>query len=91
MSSSRACAECLRRAWLLVRLAGHLDNERERIAELLDRADEDLIEAVGGSRAAEVRAEWEAFDAGATSPSMAGPSKRGSGFFGAGAGGTVTA
>ena len=65
MSSSRACAECLRRAWLLVRLAGHLDNERERIAELLDRADEDLIEAVGGSRAAEVRAEWEAFDAGA--------------------------
>ncbi len=65
MSSSRACADCLRRAWLLVRLAGHLDNERERIAELLDRADEDLIEAVGGSRAAEVRAEWEAFDAGA--------------------------
>jgi DNA processing protein len=61
--SPRACAECLRRAWLLVRLAGHLDNERERISELLDRADEDLIEAVGGSRTAEVRAEWEAFDA----------------------------
>jgi DNA processing protein len=65
MSPPRACAECLRRAWLLVRLAGHLDNERERISELLDRADEDLIESVGGSRAAEVRAEWGAFDAGA--------------------------
>jgi DNA processing protein len=64
MSRTRACAECLRRAWLLVRLAGHLDNERERISELLDRADEDLIEAVGGSRTAEVRAEWETFDAG---------------------------
>ena len=53
MSRPRACAECLRRAWLLVRLAGHLDNEREHISELLDRADEDLIEAVGGSRTAE--------------------------------------
>jgi DNA processing protein len=64
VSPSRACAECLRRAWLLVRLAGHLDNERERISELLDRADEDLIDAVGGSRTAEVRAEWKAFDVG---------------------------
>jgi DNA processing protein len=62
-ATDRACAECLRRAWLLVRLAGHLDNERERISDLLDRADEDLIEAVGGSHAAEVRVEWEAFDA----------------------------
>ena len=65
MSSPRACVDCLRRAWLLVRLAGHLDTERERISELLDRADKDLIEAIGGSRTAEVRAEWEAFDAGA--------------------------
>lgn len=63
MSRTGACAECLRRAWLLTRLAGHLDVERERMSELLDRADEDLIEAVGGSHVAEVRAEWEAFDA----------------------------
>ncbi|MGH2891722.1 MAG: DNA-processing protein DprA [Solirubrobacteraceae bacterium] len=62
MSRWRACPECLRRAWLLVRLAGHLDVERERLSELLDRADEDLIEAVGGTHTAEVRAEWEAFD-----------------------------
>ena len=61
----RACPECLRRAWLLVRLAGHLDNEREHISDLLDCADEDLIEAVGGSRTAEVLAEWSGFDAGA--------------------------
>jgi hypothetical protein len=52
---SRACPECLRRAWLLTRLAGHVDVERERMSELLDRADEDLIEAVGGSHIAEVR------------------------------------
>jgi DNA processing protein len=65
MSSWRACPECLRRAWLLVRLAGHLDNERGHISDLLDRTDEDLIDAVGGSRTAEVRGEWEGFDAGA--------------------------
>jgi len=63
VSAARACPDCLRRAWLLVRLAGHLDVERERISELLDRSDEDLIEAVGGSRTPEVRADWEAFDA----------------------------
>jgi DNA processing protein len=64
VSVTRACPECLRRAWLLVRLAGHLDNEREHISDLLDRTDEDLIEAVGGNRTAEVRADWDAFDAG---------------------------
>ena len=63
MSTERACDECLRRAWLLVRLAGHLDVERERISELLDRSDEDLIEAVGGSHSSDVRAEWDAFEA----------------------------
>jgi DNA processing protein len=65
VSAARACPDCLRRAWLLVRLAGHLDVERERISELLDRADEDLIEAVGGGHTDEVRAEWAAFDASA--------------------------
>ncbi|MGZ4169610.1 MAG: DNA-processing protein DprA [Solirubrobacteraceae bacterium] len=65
MRTLRACPECLRRAWLLVRLAGHLDVEREHMSELLDRSDEDLIEAVGGSHTAEVRAEWDVFDAAA--------------------------
>jgi DNA processing protein len=59
----RACPDCLRRAWLLVRLAGHLDVQREHLPGLLDRADEDLIETVGGSHVAEVRAEWEGFAA----------------------------
>ena len=35
------------------------------MSELLDRSDEDLIEAVGGSHTAEVRAEWDVFDAAA--------------------------
>jgi DNA processing protein len=64
VSTARACDDCLRRAWLLKRLAGHLDTERRRVSELLDRTDEDLIEAVGGSHNAQVRAEWEGFEAG---------------------------
>ena len=64
MSIRRACPECLRRAWLLVRLAGHLDVQREDVFDLLTRADEELIDAVGGSRATEVRAEWADFDVG---------------------------
>jgi DNA processing protein len=63
VSAARACPDCLRRAWLLVRLAGHLDVQREDIPDLLDRADEDLIEAVGGSHTAAVRSEWDQFDA----------------------------
>jgi DNA processing protein len=63
VSAARACPECLRRAWLLVRLAGHLDVQREQIPDLLDRDDEGLIEAVGGSHTAAVRAEWDGFDA----------------------------
>jgi DNA processing protein len=58
-----ACPDCLRRAWLLVRLAGHLDVQREHLSGLLECADEDLIEAVGGSHVGEVRAEWKGLDA----------------------------
>jgi len=64
VSLRRACPDCLRRAWLLVRLAGHLDVQREDVSELLERADEELIDAVGGGRAADVRMEWEGFDTG---------------------------
>jgi DNA processing protein len=63
VSRPRACPDCLRRAWLLVRLAGHLDIQRDDVADLLGRADGDLIEAVGGGHAQEVRGEWEGFDA----------------------------
>lgn len=63
MSAARACDDCLRRSWLLVRLAGHLDAERARLSELLDLDDEDVIEAVGGEHRVQVAAEWQAFDA----------------------------
>lgn len=43
-----ACDRCLRRAWLLGRLAGHLDHARGRIDEVLALPDDELIAAVGG-------------------------------------------
>ncbi len=57
--SSRACATCSRRGWLLSRLSGPLDyqcRDRGRLIELLALNDEDLIRAVGGSRRAELEA-----------------------------------
>ncbi len=60
--STPACAECLARAWLLERLAGHLDVVRGRIKALLDLDDADLIAAVAGREEEAVRVELEAFD-----------------------------
>ena len=57
-----ACPDCLARAWLLGRLAGHLDVVRARIDRLLDLADDDLIEAVAGSHVSQVRDERAGFD-----------------------------
>jgi DNA processing protein len=61
----RACSDCLRRAWLLGRLAGHLDPVRDRIDALLELGDDELIAAVAGARADVVTGEYRAFDAGA--------------------------
>jgi DNA processing protein len=61
----RACAGCLRRTWLLGRLAGHLDQVRDRIDPLLELSDVELITGVAGGRADEVRGEYHAFDPGA--------------------------
>lgn len=61
---SEACAQCLRRSWLLVRLAAHLEPVRARVLELLPLSDEDLIKAVGGRSANSVAREFEAFDPG---------------------------
>jgi DNA processing protein len=58
----RACAGCLRRTWLLGRLAGHLDQVRDRIDALLELGDDALIAAVAGARADEVTGEYRAFD-----------------------------
>lgn len=50
MSTIRVCPACACRAWLLERLAGHLDPVRERIDELLALEDLPLVQAVGGER-----------------------------------------
>jgi DNA processing protein len=50
------------RAWLLGRLAGHLDLARGQILEALALGDGELIEAVGGRRRAAIATEYELVD-----------------------------
>ena len=57
--SARVCPDCARRAWLLERLAGHLDPVRERIAELLELDDRALVAAVGGEHRSAIEDELE--------------------------------
>lgn len=63
MTPHHACVECLARAWLLARLAAHLDVVRHRVPAVLDLGDDDLIHEVAGADKAAVRAELAAFDA----------------------------
>jgi DNA processing protein len=63
VKAEAACERCLRRAWLVGRLAGHLEPVRVRIAELLALDDEALLQAVGGGRRREIAAERDRFDA----------------------------
>jgi DNA processing protein len=54
----RACGECLRRAWLVASLAGHIENavadtRGNRARELLSLADEELTRAMARSEAAD--------------------------------------
>ncbi len=65
MSAPSACPACLARAWLLVRLAGHLDLAGDRVPELLTLDDAELVKAVGGRHRAELERELAGFDAGA--------------------------
>ncbi|MGD0454894.1 MAG: DNA-processing protein DprA [Solirubrobacteraceae bacterium] len=61
-----ACTACLRRSWLLSALSGPLDycaRDRARLLELLALADGELLAAVAGRRAAELRTAYERFDA----------------------------
>ncbi len=58
-----ACDACLRRAWLLARLSGHLDVKRNVIWELLELSDEVLIRAVAGRSEQLVGGELAAFGA----------------------------
>jgi DNA processing protein len=62
MTTSSACSACLRRSWLLARLAGHLDHHRDRLGELLALSDADLIAALAGARREQVLSEYGDFD-----------------------------
>jgi DNA processing protein len=59
ISERRSCDRCLGRAWLLGRLAGHLDRARARIDEVLVLDDDQLIAAVGGRRRGALARELE--------------------------------
>lgn len=61
-AASAACPRCLARAWLLVRLAGHLERVRGRILPVLALDDQELIAAVAGEGAAEVSEQLVRFD-----------------------------
>jgi DNA processing protein len=65
----QACDACLRRAFLIARLApriaGLLDRPRERVAGLLGLSEADLLAAVAGQHAERLFEELERFDAGA--------------------------
>lgn len=58
-----ACDACLRRTWLVARLAAHIEHarhERRRLHDILALDDETLLAAVGGRRTADVAEELEA-------------------------------
>lgn len=61
--SPRACDRCLARTWLIGALAGHLDQARARIEELLALRDDELVAAVGGRHAAGLYRQLRDFDA----------------------------
>jgi DNA processing protein len=63
-ATRRACDRCLKRTWLLGRMAGHLDHARGRIAAVLELNDEELIDALGGELVDEFRRELGSADLG---------------------------
>jgi DNA processing protein len=65
--SARVCPDCARRAWLLERLAAHLDPVRGRISELLELEDDALVAAVGGEDRRAIEAELAGHDPAALS------------------------
>jgi DNA processing protein len=59
-----ACEKCLRRSWLLAMLSarlGYQARDRGRLLELLALGDEDLVQAIGGSRRLELRERYARF------------------------------
>jgi DNA processing protein len=70
-SPGRACEPCLRRSWLLTRLSATLDyrcTDIPRLMELLALEDDELIDALGGSRRAALEADYARFEPAAPRP-----------------------
>jgi DNA processing protein len=66
--SAPPCATCLRRSWLIARLAGHIElawSARRGSAGLLGLADGELFASLAGDRRDVILAEYERFDAAA--------------------------
>jgi DNA processing protein len=61
-SATGACDACVTRAWLLARMAGHLENARGRIDAVMALADHELIEAIGGAKRERLRDELDGLD-----------------------------
>jgi DNA processing protein len=59
MSLMEACPDSLRRSWLLARMAGHLDQHRNRWGELLTLDDHELIAAAGGTQGQLLEQEYD--------------------------------
>lgn len=65
-AASVPCAACLRRSWLVARLANHIEvawSARRARAGLLGLADDALVAALGGERRSAIAAEYERFEA----------------------------
>ena len=58
-----ACDDCLRRAWLVGRLAAHLEPARAHIDEVLGLDDQELLAAVGGRQRTRIERAWRTVDA----------------------------
>lgn len=59
------CDACVRRAWLIAALAGHLEHAwraRRPLRDVLALPEATLIACLGGERAPSLRARWEALD-----------------------------
>jgi DNA processing protein len=59
-----ACGDCLRRSWLLAMLSARLEyqaRDRGRLLELLALGDEELVQAIGGRRRAELHERYARF------------------------------
>ena len=68
LAGTAACADCLRRSWLLAALAPNLDlvwKQRKPLRDVLGLDDAALVDALGGKGRAELLARREAFDAAA--------------------------